>query len=169
MSGAMVYKWRPQAGIKINAKIAGEHLEKLRVRHNGKLTPRAVLEDAKSRTSPLHKAFEWSETKAATEYRLWQARHIVNSLIVVVRGGKDAKTDDLPKRAFVSVRREKGRDYTSRADALTDAELRAQMVEQAIRELVSWRDRNADLSELASVHKLVDQLARGLKKPKVAA
>lgn len=150
---APAYKWRPQSGIKVDAKVAGKELERIKER-DGKITPVALLEDAKARNNPLHKAFEWSDTKAAHEYRLWQARHLINSIIVVVRGG-NSEASKTPKRAFISVRVDKKKQYSPRAQVLSEADLRLQMVNQAIRELISWRDRYADLDELEAVHKVI--------------
>jgi hypothetical protein len=158
MSG-QVYQWRPGAGIKVGAKVAGQRLEELRETHGGKLSPAAVVEDARSRVSPLHRAFQWDDSKAAKEHRLWQARHLINSLIVVVKGGNSPESQR-PKRAFVSVVRNKSRSYTARASALSEEDLRRQMVEQAIRELLSWRSRHGDLDELARVHRVIDAMAR---------
>ena len=160
---APVYKWRPQANIKIDAKVAGQHLEKLRVRNNGQLTPRGVLDDAADRRSPLHKAFIWDDSKAAHEHRLWQARHLINSIVVVVKGGGTAATAKAPTRAFVSVTKEKSRHYTSRAHAMSEKELRLQLVEQGWRDLLAWRDRFEDHPEFAVVVAAIDKALRSRK------
>lgn len=166
-----IYKWKPASGIKISASVAGAHLEKLRVRNNGQLTPRAVLEDAKSRSSPLHKAFEWRDGRAAEEFRLWQARHLVNSIVVVIENDRGKEIGD-KLRAFVHVVKEKSPHYQQRGIALSDADTRLQLCRRAILELVAWRRRYADLSELRVLFKTIDRLeakyTRGAARKKAA-
>lgn len=156
-----VYKWQPNTNIKVEAQIAGVHLEKLRKTNNGKLTPEAILHDAKSPKSPIHKAFEWSDTKAAKSYRLWQARHLINSILVIHQPDKAKKGDNI--RAFVSVKVEKGRSYTTRSVALSEDDLRLQLLDTAWRELASWRQRHADLDELKPIFALIDKLGADRK------
>lgn len=155
----MIYKWKPQAGIKLNAKVVGEHLEKLRVKHNGHLTPPTVLNDAKSKASPLHGAFQWDNTKAAGEFRLWQARHLINSIVVEIKDAKPGSN----VRAFVNIRVEKKQSYTSRAHAMSEADMRKQMLSTAWHELLSWKMRYADFDELAPILRLIDQLSKNRK------
>jgi len=52
-----------------------ERLDSLAAR--GHLTPRDVVADAKRKDSPLHSYFEWDNAKAATKYRLVQARRLI--------------------------------------------------------------------------------------------
>ena len=60
-------------------------------------------------------------------------------------------------RGFVSVRRDDDRSYTSVAHALSDEELRAQVIADAWRELVAWRQRHAELIEFARIFAEIDQ------------
>lgn len=50
----------------------------------GNLTPAAVVEDARSKKSPLHDQFEWDDGEAAHKYRLEQARTLIRSVRVEV-------------------------------------------------------------------------------------
>lgn len=43
----------------------------------GRLTPEQVVEDARDPKSPLHPCFEWDDSKAAHQHRLYQARKLV--------------------------------------------------------------------------------------------
>jgi hypothetical protein len=40
------------------------------------VTPKEILEKAKDPKSPLHKYFEWDNSKAGEQYRIYQARHL---------------------------------------------------------------------------------------------
>lgn len=151
---AMVYRWKDAASVKVDAQAAGEELERLRIRANGRLDSRDVVEAARAADSPLHPAFEWNDAKAAERWRHEQAGYMIRSIEVVVdRPDGEAA----PIRAFVSVKRDEDRSYTSVAHAMSDADLRAQVIADALKELVAWRDRHAELTELAAVFVAIDQ------------
>ena len=155
---ATVYRWKPGARIKINARVAGQELERIRTKHNGRLTADDVLKEARSKASPLHGAFEWSDTKAAQQFRLQQAQYLVRSIEITVVQSK-TKTSNV--RAFVNVKRDQDRSYTSIAHAMSDKELREQVVAQAWKELQEWRGRYETLSEFSKVFGIID---RGMPK-----
>lgn len=54
----------------------------------GRLTPRAVVEAARSKASPLHGCFEWDDKKAAAKHRLDTARRLIVSVEMSVKYGK---------------------------------------------------------------------------------
>lgn len=148
----MIYQWaRTVPGI--DAQVAGEELERIRTRHNGRLEADMVVEASKKPTAPLHAAFEWDDKKAAQGFRLDQARYIIRSVTVQI----DEQAESDPVRAFVSVVRDDDRSYTSTAHALSDPELRQQVLQKALRELEAWQQRYAELVELASVFAAIDQ------------
>lgn len=152
----MVYQWKNGASIKVDPDIAGKVLERLRTTNNGRLTADHVIAEAQPRSSPLHDAFEWDDRKAGRRWRLEQASHMIRSIEVIRATPEQTK----PIRAFVSVLRDEDRSYTSVQHALADADLRAQVVEQAWRDLEAWRQRHAELIEFAAVFTAMDQ-ARG--------
>ncbi len=153
-----VYRWKPGAHVSIDAQAAGEELERIRVHNNGRLDQGAVVREAEKKRSPLHKHFEWDDQKAAHEHRLEQARYLIRSLEIEIkqRPEREAK----PIRAFVNVVREEDQSYTSVSDAMSDPDLRSQVVETAWKELEAWRQRHAELIEFARVFTAIDQ-ARG--------
>lgn len=152
----MVYSWKAGAhhAPNIEAQVAGEELERIRVHNNGRLENAHVVAAARDKKSPLHPVFEWDDKKAAAAYRLDQAGDLIRAIDVVIV--KD-ETEARPIRAFVSVVRDKDRSYTSVQHALSDAELRAQVVAQAWAELEAWRKRHAELVEFAAVFASMDQ------------
>lgn len=152
----MVYSWKNGAhhSPQIEAQVAGEELEKIRVKNNGRLENGDVVEAARDKRSPLHPAFEWDDKKAASAYRLDQAGNLIRAIdVIIVKDEGEQK----PIRAFVSVRREADRSYTSVQHALSDADLRAQVVAQAWAELEAWRKRHAELVEFAALFAMMDQ------------
>src|ERR1700756_5197076 len=64
-------------------EVVRKRLEWLEERH-GKITPKLVVDDAKSKTSPLHRFFDWNVTRAAYKFWLDQARELIASVTVVV-------------------------------------------------------------------------------------
>ena len=150
---AMVYKWKAGAHVKIDAQKAGEELERIRTYNNGRLTANDVVEASRPEHAPLHKAFEWDDAVAAEAYRLEQAKYVIRSVDVVV----EQATGNAPVRAFVSVRRDEDRSYTSVQHALSDSDLRTQVLRAAWAELEAWRNRHAELIELAKVFAIIDQ------------
>lgn len=50
----------------------------------GAMTPERVVKAAESPDSPLHAWFEWDDTKAASAYRIEQARALIRSVEVTV-------------------------------------------------------------------------------------
>lgn len=109
-------------------------------------TPSDVLRAASDPSNPLHAYFEWDDAAAAHEYRLSQARYLVQTVKVVIE-----QKEDLKVRAYVSCEVEGQRVYTSRARVKSDEELRAQTVSAAIGELRGWCRRYADFDELQNL------------------
>jgi hypothetical protein len=142
-----VYRWRTQhAAGGVSAQVVGETLE--RIKSMGKLTPKNVVEEARAKESPIHKCFEWNDGRAAERYREHQARMLIGSIEVVV---KTRTSPAAPVRAFVNVRNKGVREYTPIAVAMNNKEMREQLLQRALHDLVSWRERYHTLKELAAV------------------
>ena len=78
------YKYSWTRKYSVSPQVVGEIVEKLPSR-----TPEALLTAARSKSSPLHSQFEWDDSRAAQQYRLVQARVMINSLNVeVIQGNK---------------------------------------------------------------------------------
>lgn len=65
-------------------ELIAARLAKIAEENGGNLTPDAVLEDARSKKSPLHDQFEWDDSEAAHKYRIEQARVLIRSVRVEV-------------------------------------------------------------------------------------
>lgn len=150
----MIYKWKTGSKAKVDAQVAGEELERIRVHNNGRLDTKAVVEESRPDNAPLHGAFEWDDVAAAEAYRIEQARYLIRSVELVIDKG-DGDTNSI--RAFVSVLRDEDRSFTSTIHALSDAELRTQIIAKAWSELEAWRQRHAELVEFAKVFTAIDQ------------
>lgn len=148
------YAWRPGSRVSIDADKAGRELASIE-RKAGELTPAIVLERARSANSSLHDHFEWDDSVAAEQHRLSQAGELIRSITVDI--SRSNVTPPQPVRAFVSVERKGERSYVGVETAMSDAELRKQVLQRAWAELSSFRQRYADLEELAGVFAAMDK------------
>lgn len=128
-----------------------------RIEHRDKLiTAEAVLRAATPATSPLHKFFEWNNSKAAEEFRLFQARRLIQSVSVVYE-----EDDTKRNRGFVHLKVETSSGetsgYVSTVRAMSDTEMREQVLERARKEMLDWRNRYRDLNELAEIFRAIDE------------
>lgn len=141
------------------AKIVGPELERIE-KATGCLKPESVVELAAPDDAPLHPFFEWRDTVAAKKFREDQARNLIRSVVVQI---EDSETT--PVRAFVSVtsapeeRNFEGSAYISTARALKNTDYRAQVLEDALNELNSFRTRYQHLRELADVFRAIEAVA----------
>lgn len=153
MSGRIIYGWaRGRACADLDPQVIGEELERIRGSAGG-LTPAIVLDAARRKRSPLHGAFEWDDGTAAESWRMWQARHLVTSVIIERVGKKEAP----PVRAFVSVATGSGRQYVPTVDARNDPFLRKQILDRALSEALAWRQRYQDLAEFSGVVSAIEE------------
>lgn len=131
----------------VPASVAGAFLEELRKAKGGSLIPQDIVEAARPKASPIHRAFEWNDSEAAEQYRLEQARYLIQAIVVKIVGYEDKK----PVRAFVSLIQNDERSYTSTVHAMSDADLRKQVLDTALAEIESWRDRYRAYREFAII------------------
>lgn len=137
-------------------------------RHDGRLDPEVVVQEAANPDSPLHSRFEWDDTEAARRYRNVQAGVLIRLIkITVVRQEPETKEVTLTTtREFQSLpsnRAKKGDDdsegsYERVADIMSDPDKRGEMLATALRELSAYRKRYADLIELAGVWREFDKV-----------
>ncbi len=152
------YAWRPGSRVSLDPAKAGREMEDVRRQNGGALTAEALLERARSSNSAVHDHFTWDDTEAAEKYRLGEAGDLIRSITI------DISTSNVeparPIRAFVSVEREGVRSYTSTVHALSDADLRKQVIARAWADLEAWRQRHADLTEFGRIFAAMDSTAR---------
>ncbi len=130
-------------------------LEKIRVKHGGILYPDEVVKAARKQSSPLHSCFTWNNDKAAGEYRLWQARELIQVHCTILEGS------DKPVRAYVSLRQDrykKGGGYRGLKDVLSAKETRALLLAEALADANRWREKYEYLKELSGVFAALDKV-----------
>ena len=70
-----------------------EALMKIAERDGGKITPAAVIAEARNPKSVLHGAFTWDDTKAARKWRIFEAQNLIRRCRVTIeQDGKEVET-----------------------------------------------------------------------------
>jgi hypothetical protein len=132
---------------KKKAQVVGETLSSLA--EESPLTAEKVVKEAKKIKNPLHEFFEWKDSKAAAEYRLEQARHLMRSIVVQYQPNKDSPLI----RAFVTLTKEAdGEGYEVTA--------KKRQIERALKEAEEWRRRWIHLKEFALVFQALEKLKK---------
>lgn len=124
------------------------------------VTPAEIVDAARPKRSPIHNAFTWDDQVAAERWRLDEARHLVQHLVVSVPWEDGTETR---VRAFHSVtvagEDEDGplsRGYVSGEVVWSSPELTDQVVTRAFRELRGWTDRYRTYADLGHVVAHID-------------
>lgn len=134
-----------------------QELERVRTAHKGRLHPKHVVAAARDPANPLHNKFEWDDKKASEAYRLQQAMELIRQVTFLPKGA------DEPVRAYVSLssdRLSRG-GFRAMVDVLSDAQLKAQMIEDAKQELSAFQQRYDQLRKVAkfrSVFRAIDRI-----------
>jgi len=131
----------------------GEELVALRD-GDGIIYPATVVDWARDHPeSALHRQFEWDLERAAREHWLYRARQLIS---VHVRSDDGHRTT-----IALQIDASHGGGYRQLDDVLSSAELRRAAVEQAVGELVRWKDRNSHLrQELHGIFRSIDRVER---------
>jgi len=137
------------------ADAAGRRLGKIAGK-TGRLTPQVVVDDARDRTSPLHGFFEWNDGRAAEQYRLDQARHLIRSVKVTYADVADS-TGPREIKAYVSFGDDDEAPYMATRKVLATKAGRAALLAQALTELENLKQRYAELEELAAIFAAIER------------
>jgi hypothetical protein len=144
----MVYQWKRNY-FSVDAQKAGEEIERIESLKGG-ITPKDLVEESREKTAVLHDCFEWNDAKAAEQFREVQAGDIVRNIVVVrVEEGEQAIS---PVRAFVSIKHEdESPRYISINKAMAEPEYQAQVLQNALKELESFKHKYNGLLQLKKV------------------
>lgn len=134
-------------------------LERIAKANGGVLYPEKVVEAARPSTSPLHSRFEWDDSEAACQYRIWQARQLISITVNVI-----SQTGD-EERMWVSLKpdREMGGGYRSMISVLSDSEMRNQLLQDAYKDMEAFEQKYRHLQELVAVFAAMNHTRRRRK------
>jgi hypothetical protein len=114
-------------------------LKRIANKNGGLLQPETVVESARPASSPLHSRFEWDNTVAGQQYRIWQARQLIRVSVEIIIPSMEKPTD-----VFVSLSTDREKEsggYRIMVDVLTDKQMRQQMLADALAELEIFREK----------------------------
>lgn len=135
-------------------------LEIIRNTSGGVLIPEKVVEFAADPNTALHKQFEWDDTEAAREYRIYQARNLIRVMVTVL------PNTTKETRAYVSLVSDRsnksGGGYRAMVDVLSDEDRRKELLSMALADMRRWREKYGELKELAGIFQAIDDLDDGL-------
>ena len=146
----------------VKSEVVRQELLEICRENRGVLRPEDVVEQARSPKSVLHGLFQWDDSEAAREYRLWQARELIRVSVVMLpeAGGE-------PTRAFVSLMDDRTKEaggYRCLTTVLGNARQRAALLEQALKELQYWQRKYQQLSELVPVFEARERVMKRKRK-----
>ena len=161
----IVCSWRPGCHLKkLDAEKCYGEIESFRSASGGEITAEALVDAARDEGLEIHKAFEWSDKKAAAEHRKNQARYLMRSIAV-----KHVNAPGQPvSRAFEVSRvdpedsRNRRKVYSTTAEIMADPESRAALLSRALADLQALRVRFKSLQELAVVWRSVDEVLEAI-------
>ena len=140
--------------IKKRKRIAAR-LEQIEGINGGRITPEAVVEDARDPESPLHDLFLWDDTEAAHQYRLSQARGVIRSIKVDIR--VDRRTVSTVKY----VRDESANShqgYVAVAKLRTESELARATVQAELKQVRARLQRARDIADVLGLTEELEAL-----------
>ena len=135
MEKTSVFKWGESKRFSVSADVAGKVMTDLS--NTIGLTAQNLVNVSRPEDAPLHKCFEWNDTKAAENYREWQARKMIAAIEIVssesVGGGMVEIEPVLPTRAFHALRTDNSEGYESIGRIMSDEEKMERLLELAFR------------------------------------
>lgn len=126
-----------------------------RLNADGVIRPADVVEAARNKRSALHDCFTWEDTEAAHQFRLIEARNLLRVYVLT------EKVQGMNVRAFVSLTSDRVKDgggYRTIADVMGDAELREQMLADAVVQLRNMQKRYKTVQQLERVWDALDEV-----------
>jgi hypothetical protein len=129
-----------------------KEFERIRIENNGILKAEDVVNYAEDDTSPLHLFFQWDDSEAAHQYRIWQARQLISTVVVILPNTKKHISAYV---SFKDSRRNDGGGYLPIATVLTNTEYRSRLLNEAFDDLRGWELKYHKLQELAKIYEAI--------------
>lgn len=147
-----VYRWKTNL-FQVSADVAAAEMQRAEAQY-GALTPEALVDVSRDESAPLHDCFEWRDDVAAEKYRCVQAGNMIRSIVVDVEpSGKGQKPKNV--RAFVHA----GGQYRDIKAVVRTPELYDDLLKQAFAELLAFRQKYSQLTELQGVFDAITKIA----------
>ena len=145
----MIYKWKISK-YNLDAQEAGEELERIRNKY-GELSACDIVEESQNENAVLHNCFEWRDDIAAQKYREHQAQELIRNIVVEAVQDKEVNP---PIRAYVKIQG----DYKPIQEVVTIKDYREEMLNNAFKELKTFKEKYQSLSELSDLFSYIDTI-----------
>ncbi len=126
-------------------------------RLNGKgvvVTPERLLQEASNPRNPLHRYFEWDDSRAAHKWRLEQARQmLMASKFVAQIRDQAGNAQNVTVRKLIPLNR--GEGFKMRNDIVSRKDTRDAFIHQRLEALRGWCASVSDLNELKALRELI--------------
>ena len=127
---------------------------------DGRLHWEHVVERARNKASVLHGYFDWNRERAMEAYLRQQAEALIAGYYVSV--SHPTTGEKIRTRAFVSLStdRQSGGGYRAIVDVLSDAQLKARLLADALADMATFRQRYKQLAELAGLFREIERVQK---------
>ncbi len=141
---------------------AQAEFERIRLKY-GRLTSELVLKETQKlgKKSPIYWAFDWNVSSAARKHWLNQAGHLIREVQVRLVLAPDSGVHSKSFRMYSFVREPHGGSYQPTVAAVSDLQMREQLLQEALRDIDVLRKKYKSLSWLATA---LDQLGQTVAK-----
>lgn len=112
--------------------------------------PQQIVDYAKNPDTELHKCFTWDNDVAAEKWRLYEARQVVCSLVIVETNSDD---EDIQIRAFHKTNNDEG--YKSFRIILKNKDEYEKLLERCLSDLRALKNKYQNLSEYQEIWDLI--------------
>ena len=140
----------------------GAVLKKIVSDHGGIVTPEQLVSIARPENHPLHPYFTWDDTEAARLHRINEARAILRVAVEYLQVNNKRE----PVRVTVHLSSD-DTGYRLLSEVLSDAEMRAQLIADAGRDIETFKRRYQTIIEIQrpvrKLEKTISKLKRGKK------
>lgn len=146
----MQYQWVIDGLYKVPANIVVNELDKI----GSDVTPIKVVEVARNSSNVLHTLFEWNDTIAAENYRVIQARRVINSIIIKTEVKRD-EVEPTKVRYYVSTGMNDG-TYKTISSVVRVQDDYDDLLKRANDELMAFRRKYNNLLEFKELFEWMD-------------
>lgn len=138
-----------------------QELELIRVKNKGLLCPHDVVKFARDPKTALHDKFTWDDTKAAEEYRLWEARTLIRVAVIV----EENTSEEI--RAYVSMTDSRGKEggYRAMVEVMDNKALRDRMLQDALDDLNFFRNKYNSIRKILDINPVFVAIDEVLPQP----
>lgn len=147
----MVYQWKTGARYKASAETAAEVMNGLAAQNN--LSAKALVDVSRPVDAPLHNEFEWDDGIAAEKWREQQGRVMIAMISVIT----DDAVQQEPVRAYFHIE-EQQPNYEPITLIVKNEDKAEKLFRQALKELVSFRDKYNNLKQFKKLFEDIDEL-----------